>query len=462
MSRSVSSFIGILFSTFTILFVGFGSSSFVDQAVAGGDCPLISKTLATRHGMQRQWHTQVPLDPANNRVTHLSLVLKSETSPDTLFVQTERSTLFAIDAETGKMIWSKLVGNPDLVSCKVGCNGQMVAVLNGSSLYLLNRINGRILWSRSFPGVPASGPVLSQRYAYVPLLDGCVVAHPVQKVADDSDSDKKQGDDVQATSAKIASASRLILEQGKLEPLICPSIYRIETQPVLIQNDATADRLAWVNKRGMYVGAINNTGGNEFRLDYSLSTAMSFESSPTFVPSRFIHPDESKRESESAAEEGPFAQNETVKDVPIFGAILVASMSGQVNAIQAGSGSTLWEYHIGQPIVKPVVAIGTRAYVVSQFGLMICFDVQTGKKLWETRDVSQFVAQAKNHLYVLDTSGVNVSTLRVSDGRRIDRLPISGYAKVVCNSKTDRLFLVSPTGLVQSLRQRGVDEPIRH
>ena len=122
----------------------------------------------------------------------------------------------------------------------------------------------------------------------------------------------------------------------------------------------------------------------------------------------------------------------------------------------------LWDYHIGEPVVESVVTVEHRAYVVSQFGSFYCFDVRSGKKLWEASGVKQFVAQAKDRLYVVDKSGDRLSTLRVSDGQRIDRLPISGFTRFVANGKTDRLFLVSETGFVQSLRQRGVKAPIRY
>lgn len=448
-------------------FVVIGSWFGVQQALAEDDCPLISQSLAVRHGLQRQWHTQVALDPSNNRVTHLTLTPKSETSPDTLFVQTERSTVFAIDAGTGKVLWSRVVGRPDLISGAIGCNDQMVAVINGSTIYILNRLNGRILWTRSFPGVPASGPVLSKRYAYVPLLDGCVAAYPVRKV--DSPEERKtsktaetpasndvsasQGTVTQATLVKMSNANRLILSQDETEPLVCPSLYRIETQPVLIQGDESADRVAWVNKRGMYVGAIGNKSGAHFSLDYSLASTLAFEASPTFVSSRFTHPDEAKRE-DASGDEISSAGGDSGEKVPMFGALLVASTDGQVNAIQAGSGATLWEYHVGQPVVNPVIAVDARAYVVTQFGLMLCFDVRTGQKLWETANVSKFAAQSNEWLYVVDDSLERISILRATDGRRIDHFPISGFSRVLSNDQTNQLFLANETGFIQALSPR--------
>ena len=439
--------------------VGFCGVSLV---AADEDCPLISASQAARFGMERQWHTQVPLDSSNNRVTHLTLVPKSETSPDTLFVQTERSTLFAIDAETGKTLWSKLIGRSDLITGEVGCNGQMVAVLNGSKLFILNRVNGRVMWTRDFPGVPAAGPVLSQRYAYVPLLDGCVAAYPIQKIEKaDGNSSQSGTDQTQATSDKVSNASALTLSQEKVDPLVCPSMYRIETQPVLIQDDAAADRLAWINEDGMYVGTISGANSQGFKLDYALPTSLSFAASPAFVPSRFTHPDAEKRE-QAAEDAGPFDEGNSVEDVPVFGALVAASTDGRVSAVQAGSGGILWGYHLGQPIVEPVIAIGARAYVVTQFGQLHCFDARTGKKFWETRDISQFVAQTSDRIYALDSSGEKVSVLRASNGQRIGKFPIAGFTRVVCNDKTDRLFFVTETGFIQSLRQRGVEEPLRH
>ena len=47
---------------------------------------------------------------------------------------------------------------PELPQPAPGANNFFVAVTNGSSLYVLNRFNGKLLFSTKLPGTPARGP----------------------------------------------------------------------------------------------------------------------------------------------------------------------------------------------------------------------------------------------------------------------------------------------------------------
>ena len=92
-----------------------------------------------------------------------------------LFVQTSDAMLYAIDAETGRTVWSQQVGSPGRSTMRPGANGRaaadpsdaalvdtllnkteqtdkaisarrdkVVAVANGTTLYLLNRADGSV------------------------------------------------------------------------------------------------------------------------------------------------------------------------------------------------------------------------------------------------------------------------------------------------------------------------------
>ena len=52
----------------------------------------------------------------------------------------------AVDAETGAVLWAKQIGRPDHPSMPLGVGGDMLAVVNGSRLYVANRHNGDILY----------------------------------------------------------------------------------------------------------------------------------------------------------------------------------------------------------------------------------------------------------------------------------------------------------------------------
>ena len=429
-----------------------GSWECCRPALAADASTIISETRAAQHGLERQWHTQIAMDPWKNRVTHLSYVPKSDTCPDMLFVQTENSMVFAINAETGQTLWSRLVGKPYLMSEAVDANDQVVGALNGSTLFILDRLNGRTLWNKGFRSVPATGPILSKQYAFVPYAAGCVAAYPLSKTKTASGrilDRKSESELAKLDTSPEASKTNRLRAYAETEPLLCPSLRRIDTKPILIENNKGTDRLAWVNAGGIFMGSISSDSGG-MNVDYSLLSKLDFEASPAFVQSRFVQPEGAKVPG----------TDKLAKNVPIFGALLVAAKNGEISAIQAGSGKTLWEYHFGEPIVQPIVTIEDRAYVFSQYGTMVCFDARLGKKLWSKKGISQFVAKTKERIYVLDQLRDKLLILRASDGGELDQLSISGFTKVFCNDKSDRLFFATESGLIQSLRQRGMKKPV--
>ena len=125
---------------------------------------LISAPSAATHGLTSAWFNQIQLDSARGRVAYVTLHDAVHGMPrglvhnPTLFIQTNQAILHAIDALSGRTLWIAQVGNPNYPSLAPGANNFFVAVTNGSSLYVLNRFNGKLLFSTKLPGVPARDP----------------------------------------------------------------------------------------------------------------------------------------------------------------------------------------------------------------------------------------------------------------------------------------------------------------
>ncbi len=75
-----------------------------------------------------------------------------------LYLISDSAMVQAIDAETGATLWSKRIGNPDYPCLPLGVGGDMLAVVNGSRLYVANRYNGAILYEHVVDGAPAAVP----------------------------------------------------------------------------------------------------------------------------------------------------------------------------------------------------------------------------------------------------------------------------------------------------------------
>jgi outer membrane protein assembly factor BamB len=117
------------------------------------------------------WQTRARLDSSRARLSQLVL------QGNTLFVQSDRADVEAIDAETGRSLWSVIVGNPNYPSVPVAAFAQHVAVANGSMLYVLDRSTGGVQWTRQLKGSPCAGPAINADRVYLPMLSGALEAY---------------------------------------------------------------------------------------------------------------------------------------------------------------------------------------------------------------------------------------------------------------------------------------------
>ncbi|MEX2318145.1 MAG: PQQ-binding-like beta-propeller repeat protein, partial [Pirellulales bacterium] len=149
--------------------------------IAGGAAsaqPVTSRLLARDHiarlGLTRAWFAQVQLDSGRSRVERAIL------SGDQMFVLTSAGTLHALNALTGETMWVAPFGNPGLPSMGPAANERRVAVVNGLTLYVLDRVDGRPAIVRRVGGVPAAAPAMSRAYCFVPMVTGRVEGYPVE------------------------------------------------------------------------------------------------------------------------------------------------------------------------------------------------------------------------------------------------------------------------------------------
>src|SRR5262245_7437818 len=134
---------------------------------------LISEDEASHLGLTRSWYTQVQLDAAFTRLDRAVL------EGDRLTVLTSSGVVQELDALTGKTYWTAPIGNENYPSLGPAGNDKFVAVLNGSTLYVLDRKDGKPAIIRSVGGAPGAAPALSNSYVFIPLVTGRIEAYPL-------------------------------------------------------------------------------------------------------------------------------------------------------------------------------------------------------------------------------------------------------------------------------------------
>ncbi|MEX2141700.1 MAG: PQQ-binding-like beta-propeller repeat protein [Pirellulales bacterium] len=125
---------------------------------------LIDQTAANRHGLARSWFAYVNIGGGRSPIVDIQF------DAGTLFVQTGIATTHAMDAETGRTLWVADVGSPSHPSQRLGLSESRVAVVNGTTLYVLDRATGQVQFTNSLRGVPSTGAALSAEAVFVPTM----------------------------------------------------------------------------------------------------------------------------------------------------------------------------------------------------------------------------------------------------------------------------------------------------
>lgn len=271
--------------------------------------------------------------------------LETQRVPEiTLYVTTDRGTIHAIDAETGRTRWAVVVGRRDFPTERVGASEDWVAVLNGSDLYLLTRDTGEIAWKRSVKGVPSAGPAITDTYVVVPTFSGLVELYDLY------------------------------------ETRTLPEIYRSNGR-ILIQPIATADSVAWPTDRGFLYVARANKKGVRFRLE----ARDTIVSQPSYAPpGRFftasIDGDVYCVKEMDGDELWRFTTGEPISNtpVPVGEQLFVVSDKGILYALKQETGEELW----WTPRIKSFVSASKdRVYCLGFADRLVILDAKTGGRI---------------------------------------------------------------------------------
>ncbi|NOY29380.1 MAG: PQQ-binding-like beta-propeller repeat protein [Planctomycetes bacterium] len=359
---------------------GLFALTMVVASQAGAADRLVGFEAASKNGLERAWFSQVRVDRGKNRVTNWTL------HDDLLLALTSTGTVHAMDAESGRTRWVAQVGNPSHPSTGPAANADFVAVLSGSKLFLLDRGDGHLVWSRPIGNTSEAAPALSEKYAYVAQINGRVEGFKL--------------DDPTARIWQYQSVGHIY-------------------QPPII----TGELVAWASDRGhLYFGNAISP-----RVAFRVETYDKIVSAPT------------------ASGKNLYA----------------TSLGGYLYCYTQAKGAELWRYSSGLPITKKPTVVGGVVYVASEAPALHAIDSTSGRHLWTAEGVVQFVARGTDRVYGLNRFG----TLLILDGESgtlAGRIATGAGISALANEQSDRIFLVSDSGLVQCLHELGAEKPTFH
>ncbi len=391
---------------------------------------LVPQHAANRHGLERAWFTRVQLDTARTRVAHVNQHVSStrgftvheveydggkiifterdldrfgdplgkeralklakqkeedlqramrnpklttKTIPDVVLnVVTDSGVVHSIDAQTGRTRWATRFGNPRFPSDAPGANDNSVAVVNGTAIYVLNQETGEIAWQRRAQGAPGAGPVVSNFYVFVPMVNGAIEAYQ--------------------------------LDDYRQPPWIYRSHGRAIVQPIF-----TGANVAWPTDRGhLYVAA-----GNSTAIRYRLETNDPIVAQATaLLPNRIV----------VASTDGyvyciheasgnvlwRFSTGEPIVKSPVVVGdnVYVVTDDTSLFCIESNTGLDKW-WTSG--VTGVIASSQTRLYCLSRSGRLMIVDPVSGSKVGslptETLDL-RFVNKQTDRIIIGTRSGM--------------------------------------------------------
>jgi outer membrane protein assembly factor BamB len=376
MNRLGDNSVGRLKTRFALLCLMAALTWAVFGSVAHAATRLVPQDELRRVGLTRAWFGQVRVDDARHRLDRAVL------QGDRLTVLTTAGVMQDFNALTGEVYWTAPIGKADFPSLGPACSDKFVALINGATLYVLDRADGRPVDIRRVSGAPGAAPALSDKYVFLPLLSGRMEAYPLMN-------------DKQLTPWAYQSKGRAMIA-----PLVTP------------------DSVVWTTEPGdLYVGNSEKLG-----MRFRLETGSEILAPPSYrKPLVFV----------GAASGEVFAMQEmtgvrqwkygtgypvTRSPAPVGDQVFVTSEEPALHCIDVKTGTALWQ----APHVMQFAAVSkTRVYGVDDLGGLVVLDAAKGSVLGRiTTDhpIHSLVNDQTDRVYLISRDGT-IECLRETDSK---------------------------------------------
>lgn len=257
------------------------------------------------------------------------------------------SKVYALDAATGKTIWSTATGSQIVGSSPLVANGVVYVGSFDERLYALDAATGKINWSYATGGGIASSPAEGNGIVYVGSSDDFLYA-------------------INASSGLLVW--KQLLNTGvESSPVVVGSIvYAIADDGYVYALDAATGQRIWL--------AITAPG---------VSSSPAVTAGLVFVGADKLYAFDAKTGDIFWSAEDGSATGQSLSS-PAFadGVVYIGSYDHNLYAFKAATGEQLWHADAGGLVdSSPVVANGV-VYVGSDDGALYAFNAATGQRLW--------------------------------------------------------------------------------
>lgn len=373
---------------------------------------LIDEATAQAQGLTRPWFSQVQMDRSQDHVQSTTLF------DGMLLLQTRRGVIQAFDGETGETLWVTRVGSPTRLTTPVGASADHAAVVNGSNLFLFERMTGKHLWSRLIGGGIIAAPGISKEYIFVPKVNGILEAYSI--------------DDPKIPTWKHNAHGRAMV------------------QPI-VENQS----VGWPTDRGAFYVARTSPPEIVFRTE----TYDTIVAPPAYIrPHFYIGSADGylyKVDERTGDIKWRFSTGEVMANRPVAvdGYIYVTAEGGGLYRVLADKSvaekaNARTDPEANQP--------GDEAEKVDR-NLV----AEEGKEVWRNPKIARLLAVTPQRIFGMDNQGT-IQIVSTITGRRLGTITTEDISLAVINHVSDRIYLVTDDGLVQCLHDTRIRTPILH
>lgn len=380
------------------------------NAVAGD--VLLTKPYLQQFGLTRGWYAQAPVAyeqyPLQDAVYHSGEV----------FVLSQAGSLTCFNAVTGQQRWSVRVGDPRNPYLPLGVGETAVAVVNGSHLYVVGRVDAKIVVEKDREFFSAAQSAAKKgvptvvEYKTIPRVGKVIMEFKTRYVPSGAPT---------VTSDRVfcPNMSGLIdiydVSPGKEAGYFCAiqADGMVAGAPV-----AAGQHAAWLSVKGtLGVTSSEVTGPRE-------STAYNYR-------------------MRGFGEVSPTSRGNM---------IFAGTSIGEVSQFSTKLSEPIWTTSIGTKIRTSPIAIGPAVYLTTDDYRLFKLSSTDGREMWQTAGIRQFVAQSSTKVYVVDEIK-RLAILDLNSGAILRSFPIPGDKRVLANPHSDQVFLVSNHGLIEEIHE---------
>ena len=356
-----------------------------------------TRTALGRLGLEQHWMVAVPLG-SGERLKVISL------AEGFIFAQTSLGNFHAIDAETGRVLWSANLGTQSAEPQPASVNSTSVFVTNLNRLFRLDRKTGRIIWMKELDTLPSTPTSCTDDCVMIGLQNGKVYGFGLKAV----DTDRKLIDD-RAVEIWNWQTDRPM----RTRPLITPTMAFAGSDDGKVYAALAKERVLLF--RILTGGAIGEGFG-------TVGTRM----------------------------------------------LIAPSADRKIYGIDIFEPKIVWVFPSSAPVLQaPLVADGD-IYIVNKLGELSSLDSKNGTAKWTTStlggrliaigDKRIYLESHDEDLFIVDRATGKVLVDPRESRQRVG-LNLRSYDLGITNSINDRIYLGTTSGLVLSLREIGETTP---